>query len=94
MERLNPKEKELVALGAALGCNCIPCVVYHLGVAEKIGIPAEQIREAVELANKIRGVPAAQVLKTAYAHIGKTPEKSPEGPANPVRQVAGANVRN
>jgi 4-carboxymuconolactone decarboxylase len=80
MGRLNPKEKELVALGAALGSNCIPCVVYHLGVAEKIGIPDEQIREAVELANKIREVPAAQVLKTAYAQIGKTPEESPEGP--------------
>ncbi len=39
MGRLNPKDKELVALGAALGSNCIPCVVYHLGAAEKIGLP-------------------------------------------------------
>ena len=78
MGRLNPKEKELVALGAALGSNCIPCVVYHLGVAEKIGIPDEEIREAFELADKVRKVPAEQVLKTAYAQIGRTREDSPE----------------
>jgi len=80
MGRLNPKEKELVALGAALGSNCIPCVVYHLGVAEKIGIPDEEIEEAVELADEIRKVPAAQVLKTASAQIGRTRKESPEGP--------------
>lgn len=78
MGRLNPKEKELVALGAALGSNCTPCVVYHLGVAEKIGIPDEEIREAVVLADKVRQVPAAQVLKTAYAQIGRTLKESPE----------------
>ena len=80
MGRLSPKEKELVALGAALGSNCIPCVVYHLGVAEKIGISGEEIKEALELADEVRKVPAAQVLKTAYAQIGKTAEESPECP--------------
>jgi len=80
MGRLNPKEKELVALGAALGSNCIPCVVYHLGVAEKIGIPDEELKEAVELADEVRKVPAAQVLKTAYAQIGRTREESSECP--------------
>jgi 4-carboxymuconolactone decarboxylase len=80
MGRLNPKEKELVALGAALGSNCIPCVVYHLGVAEKIGIPDEEVREVVELAVEVRKVPAAQVLKTAYAKIGRIREESPECP--------------
>ena len=80
MGRLSPKEKELVALGAALGSNCIPCVVYHLGVAEKIGISDEEIKEAVELADEVRKVPAAQVLKTAHAQIGRKPEESPECP--------------
>jgi 4-carboxymuconolactone decarboxylase len=74
MGRLKQKEKELVALGAALGSNCIPCVVYHIGVAEKLGIPDDEIREAVELAAEIRKVPADQVLKTAYAKIGETPD--------------------
>ena len=80
MGRLSTKEKELVALGAALGSNCIPCVVYHLGVAEKIGIPDEELKEAVELADEVRKVPAAQVLKTAYAQIGRKPVESPECP--------------
>ena len=80
MGRLSPKEKELVALGAALGSNCVPCVVYHLGVAEKIGISDEELKEAVELADEVRQVPSAQVLKTAHAQIGRKPEESPECP--------------
>ena len=77
MERLSEKERELVALGAALGSNCIPCIVNHVAIAKKIGIADEQITEAVELADKVRRVPAEQVLRTAYAHIGETAR--PEG---------------
>ena len=80
MGYLSEKEKELVALGAALGSNCIPCIVYHVAVAKKLGVEDEAIKEAVDLADKIRAVPAAQVLKTAYAQIGKAPEDAPEKP--------------
>jgi 4-carboxymuconolactone decarboxylase len=54
MGRLSEKEKEFVALGAALASNCIPCIVYHVGAAKKIGIADEEIREAVELADTVR----------------------------------------
>ena len=76
MGHLNEKEKELVALGAALGSNCIPCIVYHVAVIKKLGVEDEEIKEAVEVADKVRTVPAAQVLKTAYAHIGEISEDS------------------
>jgi AhpD family alkylhydroperoxidase len=76
--RLSEKEKELVALGAALGSNCVPCIVFHVGVAKKVGIADEEITEAVELADRVRKMPAEQVLRTAYAQIGKTPEPSAE----------------
>lgn len=80
MGRLSAKEKELVALGAALGSNCIPCVIYHVGVAKNTGFADEEIKEAVELADNIRKVPAAMVLNTACAQIEKKPEDSPERP--------------
>jgi len=76
MGNLNTREKELVAIGAALGSNCIPCIVYHVGVAKKLGLADEEIREAIELADKVRRVPNDQVLKSALALLEKTPEKS------------------
>jgi 4-carboxymuconolactone decarboxylase len=74
MKNLDKKEKELVALGTALGSNCIPCVVYHISEARKNGISDEQIREAIDIAEKVKKVPAQNVLNSAYAQIDPASE--------------------
>jgi 4-carboxymuconolactone decarboxylase len=74
MKQLNKKEKELVALGASIACNCIPCIVYHVEQAKKTGITVEQIKDAIELAKKIKEVPAELVINTAMAHLDRQPE--------------------
>lgn len=76
MENLSKKEKEFVALGAALGSNCVPCIIYHIKESRKSGISDEQIRGAIELAEKVRKVPAEKVLNTAYAQLENTADKS------------------
>jgi 4-carboxymuconolactone decarboxylase len=38
MTDLNPRESELVALGAAMGSNCVPCIEYHIPEVRKAGI--------------------------------------------------------
>ncbi len=65
MEQLTHRERELVALGAALGSNCIPCIEHHIPEARKSGLSDAQIKEAIELADKVRQVPARNVLKAA-----------------------------
>ena len=67
MKALDRKQREFVALGAALASNCIPCIEYHVAEALKAGIGPSQIREAVKLADTVRKVPARQVLGTAFA---------------------------
>lgn len=74
MDRLSKAERELVALGAALGSNCVPCIEYHVPEARKTGLSDRQIREAVGLADKVRQVPAKKVLATA---LGMLPETGP-----------------
>ncbi len=74
MESLNKKEEELVALGASIASNCIPCIAYHVEEAKKAGITGEQIEEAIALAKKIKEVPAELVLNTARAHLEMQPE--------------------
>lgn len=65
MNPLTPRERELVALGAALASNCVPCIEHHVPEARRLGLTDGQLREAVELANQIRLVPAANVLAAA-----------------------------
>lgn len=72
MAILSEKERELVALGASLGSNCLPCIAYHVREARKCGLGAEQIKEALEIAEKVRQIPAKLVRDTAYAQLDHT----------------------
>lgn len=65
MRHLTPRERELVALGAALGSNCVPCIEFHIPASRKAGLTNVQILEAIRLADKVRKVPARKVLDTA-----------------------------
>jgi AhpD family alkylhydroperoxidase len=65
MTNLTPRESELVALGAATASNCVPCIEHHIPEARKAGLTNSQIRAAIELADKVRQVPARKVLDAA-----------------------------
>jgi arsenite methyltransferase len=71
MEQLTARERELVALGAALGSNCVPCIEYHIPEARKAGLTDSQISQAVQLADRVRQVPAAKVLSAALGLLGQ-----------------------
>lgn len=73
MNHLNPKERELVALGAAMGSNCVPCIEYHIPEARKAGLSDRQIRGAIRLADKVRQVPARMVLGAAVRMLPQAP---------------------
>ena len=83
MEHLETRERELVALGAAMGSNCVPCVEYHVPEARKAGLTDAQIGEAIRLADKIRQVPAAKVLETALTMLEPAPAAEPAEAAQP-----------
>lgn len=46
--------RELVAIAAAIAGKCQPCFAYHFKQAQELGIPQEQIDEAIQLAKDIR----------------------------------------
>ena len=78
MSELNNREQSLVALGAALAANCVPCIEYHIPEAKNAGLSDPEIREAIEIADKVRRVPAKMVLQTALARIEESPSDSTE----------------
>jgi len=65
MSELTPRDRELVALGAAMGSNCVPCVEYHIPEARKVGLADAEIHAAIRHADKIRQVPARRTLQAA-----------------------------
>ncbi len=65
MDKLTTRECELVAIGASLASNCIPCITYHIGMARKSGLSEAQIAMAIDLADKVRQTPARMVLDAA-----------------------------
>ncbi len=79
MGELNDSQRDLVALGAALGSNCVPCVERYVSEARKTGLSDRQIEDAVRLADGVRRVPAQRVLDAALALLSE-----------PVRPEAGA----
>lgn len=56
---------ELVAIGAAIGSNCEPCLKYHVAEARKLGVGAADMRRAVDLAQKVKEAPARAMLELA-----------------------------
>ena len=93
MNDLNQRERELVALGAAMGSNCMPCIEYHIPEARKAGLADSQIAEAIRLADKVRQVPAREVLTTAQRLLPESAAAVPAG-STPVESTqAGAPGR-
>jgi len=88
MKNLSASERELVALGAAIGSNCVPCVEHHVPEARKAGLNDSQIREAIELAERTRQVPAAKVLGTALGLLGEAASAPAEKSCAEVMQPA------
>lgn len=76
MKSLSARDRELVALGAALASNCVPCIEYHIPQARTAGLTDHEIGEAIRLADNVRQVPAAKVLKSAMTMIGEAGESS------------------
>lgn len=61
---------ELVAIGAAIGCNCEPCFKYHYDQARKLGVSDADMRRAVDLAQMVKDTPARAILKLAERCVG------------------------
>jgi len=65
---MEEKTELLIYLGAATAANCIPCFDYYFKKASAAGIPAEEVRKAVELACKIK-TGAGIVMKNSIRDI-------------------------
>ena len=47
---LDPKDKELAAIGASIGALCRPCIEHHIPAAREAGLTEPELARAVEIA--------------------------------------------
>ncbi len=76
MEKLTARERALVSLGAAMGSNCISCIEHHVPASRTAGLSDAEISEAIDLADKLRQVPARKTLEAAAGLLSNTPRET------------------
>lgn len=70
---LEPRVRELVAIGAAIAANCEPCFRQHFAEARKLGITREEMAQAVSVAQAVKDSPAAAILELADKYLKEQP---------------------
>ena len=65
---------ELVAIGAAMACNCEPCFKHHFDKGRKLGVSPGDMRKAVNTALSVKAAPHRKIVETAERYLSaKTP---------------------
>lgn len=62
---LDMQTKELIAVSASLAGNCLPCLEWHCKKCMELKIPIEDIKEAIETARTVKGVPMKKIDELA-----------------------------
>ena len=68
---LDSKTNELIAIGASIGGNCLPCLRFHFAEAIKNGCTIQEIEEAVKLGKMVKERPINDIYKLADDLIGR-----------------------
>ena len=46
--------KELIAIGASVAANCLPCLKYHVDKARELGVDQQEITAAIAVGKTVR----------------------------------------
>ena len=65
----SPAVDELVAIGAAIACNCERCFKYHFARAKELGVTNDDMARAVAMAQKVKTSPARAILELTQRHL-------------------------
>ena len=74
----SPIVEELVAIGASIACNCLPCLTYHTDKARSLGVSHEDMAKAVAMAEKVKRTPARLILELANRYMDGKVQEMPE----------------
>ena len=76
----SPEVKELVAIGASIAANCLACFKFHHDRAIQLGLSADDISRAVNMALAVKKTAGEHVMKLADSTLNPAPKVA--GPAS------------
>jgi len=79
LSQLDAKTSELIAIGASIGGNCMPCLRYHFAEALKLGCTIQDIEEAIKIGKMVKERPINDIYKLADDLINREKEKLNQG---------------
>ena len=66
---IDPKIKELIAIGASVSANCHPCIKYHVNKARELAVEEGEIQQAIEVGKMVRKGAAGEMDKLVSAVV-------------------------
>ena len=76
---METKIKELIAIGASVTANCVPCLRFHLQQARKAGATPDEIQKAVGVGRMVRKGAAGKWDEEAKVLLGGEHNEEQEG---------------
>lgn len=73
---MSPSVKELVAIGAAIACNCEMCFKFHFDKASQLGVTKEDMLLAVETGQMVKSSSAKSIAELAQKHLNPSKQGS------------------
>jgi AhpD family alkylhydroperoxidase len=67
---MDNKTKELIAIGASVSANCIPCIKYHVDKGRKLGLDTAAIQDAMAVGQMVRKGAAGEMDKVLQGLAG------------------------
>jgi AhpD family alkylhydroperoxidase len=74
---LDESTKELVAMGASAAANCHPCMDHHLAKCDELGVPREEIAEAVRVGLMVNHGAERAISRKARELLGEAMVETP-----------------
>jgi AhpD family alkylhydroperoxidase len=81
---LEPRDKELVAIGARIGALCRPCIDHHVPAGRESGLTEAELARAVQVAEATQRIAQDLLFRHAdelVASAARSTDASPEPPA-------------
>ena len=51
---MDVKTKEMIAIGASVTANCIPCIRHHFNKGREVGLTYAEIKVAIQVGKSVR----------------------------------------
>jgi AhpD family alkylhydroperoxidase len=86
---METKIKELIAIGASVTANCVPCLRFHLQQARKAGATPDEIQKAVAVGRMVRKGAASTWDEEAESLLGAVVSSSSTDTKDQAENVCG-----